>query len=250
MKTCIRSLCLLAVILACSGSPQGRITGGHTAILGQVPYQAYLAVAGSPNCGAVILSELYALTAMRCVCSAGSQNPWPASAFSVNAGTIDLYRGEVSIFVEEITLSPHRSEFNTGLALLKLRQPFVFSDYIQPIPLAKNSPVVGEQIEVSGWGRQLDTDSNMQRALQINEGTVINEAECSRSIDKSDSQVFCLDHPRSNGICRGDFGGPAVYQGELVGIAAYVLGECGSYLPDVYTSIASNYDWIVETMSA
>ncbi|XP_037942542.1 serine protease SP24D-like [Teleopsis dalmanni] len=250
MKTFLRSFYLLAAILTCSASPQGRITGGDDAVLGQVPYQASLTIGGSPNCGAVILSDRYALTLLSCVCSKGSDKPWPPQLFRVTAGSIDLYTGGVSIVVEEITINPNYSELSTGIALLKLTEAFVFSANIQPIPLANDNPIVGEDVEVSGWGRLTETDEYMQRTLQINAATIVNSDECSRVIGKSDNQVICLGHPRKNGICSGDYGGPAVYQGELIGIAAYIVGECGSYLPDVYASIPFNYEWITEKISA
>lgn len=69
---------LLGALLGCStanAGPQGRIVGGEDAVLGQLPYQAALSIGGSYNCGAVIIAERYALTALTCVCSAGKDTP-------------------------------------------------------------------------------------------------------------------------------------------------------------------------------
>lgn len=68
------ALVILSALVGCSvanGGAQTRIAGGEDAVLGQLPYQAALSVGGSYNCGAVIIAERYALTALTCVCSAG-----------------------------------------------------------------------------------------------------------------------------------------------------------------------------------
>uniref|UniRef100_A0A1I8NI91 Peptidase S1 domain-containing protein n=1 Tax=Musca domestica TaxID=7370 RepID=A0A1I8NI91_MUSDO len=249
--TLLASVC--AFVAAISGvwsAPQTRIVGGDDAVPGQLPYQAALAVGGSFNCGAVILSELYVLTSLHCVCSAGSDKPWPPQLFTVRAGTTDIYSGGVSIVVEEITVNPNYHDLSTGIALLKLRSPFTFNEYIQPIPLAQSNPPLEAEVEISGWGRTKEGQTDMYRYLQLNEATVIDPAECARDLGREDPDILCMSHPRKNGICRGDFGGPAVYNGQVVGIASAVIGECGSYLPDVFTSVAAHYQWIQNTMQA
>ncbi|XP_046802227.1 serine protease SP24D isoform X2 [Lucilia cuprina] len=227
-------------------APQSRIVGGDDAILGQIPYQAALSIAGLPTCGAVIISERYALTSLQCVCSAGSDKPWPPQMFTITAGTTDLYNGGSRIVLEKITVNPNYNDLTTGIALLKLSQPLILNDYIQPIALSKTIPPVGAEIEISGWGRTKHGENDMYRTLQINDAILIDASECFRTIGSTNDEVLCLGHTRKNGICQGDFGSPAVYHNQLVGIAASVLGECGSFLPDVFTSMAFNYNWIME----
>uniref|UniRef100_A0A1I8Q5L5 Peptidase S1 domain-containing protein n=1 Tax=Stomoxys calcitrans TaxID=35570 RepID=A0A1I8Q5L5_STOCA len=243
------ALLTLGLIAFAWAAPQARIVGGDDAVLGQIPYQAALSIGGSYNCGAAILSERYALTALLCVCSAGSDRPWPPQLFTISAGTTDLYTGGSRITVEEITINPNYNDLTTGIALLKLSKPLVFSDYIQAIPLAESNPPIYADVEISGWGRTKEGEENMYRTLQINDASVMDSAQCARTLGRTNPDVICLEHPRKNGICRGDFGGPAVYEGKLVGIAAAVLEECGSFLPDIFTSVASNHKWIVEQMN-
>ncbi|XP_075155535.1 chymotrypsin-2-like [Haematobia irritans] len=238
----------LLLVSATWAAPQARIVGGDHAVLGQIPYQAALSFGGLYTCGAVILNEWYAVTSLTCVCSSGSDRPWSPQLFSVIAGTTDLYSGGSRITVGKITVNPNYHDLSTGIALLKLSEPLVFSESIQPIPMAESNPPVDADVEISGWGRIKEGDENMHRALQINDATVVNSAECFRTMGRADPDVICLGHLRKNGICRGDFGGPAVYEGKLVGIAADVVGECGSFLPDVFTSMASNYQWIMQDM--
>ena len=168
--------------------------------------------------------------------------------FSIAAGTTDLYTGGVRINLEEIIVNPNYEDLSTGIALLRLSKPLVFNENIQPISLAKTVPPVNAEVEISGWGRIKENETEMHRSLQINEAAVIDAVQCSKTLGRKDNDVICLGHPRKNGICRGDFGGPAVYQNQLVGIAAALVGECGSFLPDIFTSIPYYYNWITEQM--
>ncbi|EDV99521.1 GH12384 [Drosophila grimshawi] len=228
-----------------SSSPQGRIAGGEDATLGQLPYQASLAIGGSYNCGAVIIAERFALTALTCVCSAGKDTPWPPQLFIVSAGTVDLYNGGQRIRVEEIIVNPNYNELKTGIALLRLSEPLIFNMDVGPLPLATENPAVGSYVDISGWGRTKESDTEMYRTLQVGLAIVEAERECLEASDAPvNDQVLCLGHQRRQGICAGDIGGPAVYRDTLVGLGAEVLGECGSMLPERFISIAANYEWI------
>ncbi|XP_022211860.1 serine protease SP24D [Drosophila obscura] len=239
------------ILLACCLSqalPQARVAGGEDAVLGQLPYQAALSIGGSYNCGAVIIAERYALTALTCVCSEGKSTPWSANLFGITFGSVDLYTGGREIRVEEITINPSYNTLKTGLALLRLKESIVFDEYVSAVPLARENPPVGAQVEISGWGRTTESEASMHRALQIGQADVMLGRECRMGHAEQEpidnDQVLCLGHQRRNGVCRGDMGGPAVYQQQLVGLAGEMLGECGGLLPERFVSIASNYDWI------
>ncbi|KAL7743410.1 hypothetical protein ACLKA6_008380 [Drosophila palustris] len=229
-----------------NGGAQSRIAGGEDAELGQLPYQAALSIGGSYNCGAVIIAERYALTALTCVCSAGKDTAWPPQLFMVSAGTIDLYNGGQRIRVEEITLNPNYNELTTGIALLRLEKPLVFDKYVSALPLASKNPPLGAYVDISGWGRTKQTETDMHRTLQIGQAIVEAQRECSlvNGAIVDNDQVLCLGHGRREGICTGDIGGPAVYKDTLVGLGGEILGECGGLLPERFISIAANYDWI------
>ncbi|EDX18124.1 serine protease SP24D [Drosophila simulans] len=251
MKLTLTIGLILVAAGALEAQPQGRIAGGEDAVLGQLPYQAALSIGGSYNCGAVIIGQRYALTALTCVCSDGKDKPWSAVLFAVHVGSVDLYNGK-QIRVEEITINPNYSTLNTGIALLRLQEEITFSETISAIPLSQDVPPMGALVEVSGWGRTTESEVNMHRTLQIGAAEVMAPRECSMArrdeLLVNDDQVLCLGHGRRQGICSGDIGGPAVYQGQLVGLGAQILGECGGMLPERFISIAANYDWIQQQM--
>ncbi|XP_017056164.1 serine protease SP24D [Drosophila ficusphila] len=246
------ALGVLLVAGAVSAQPQGRIAGGEDAVPGQLPYQAALSVGGSYNCGAVIVAERYALTALSCVCSDGKDTPWPAVLFAVTVGSVDLYSGGKQIRVEEITINPNYNTLKTGIALLRLQEAIPFGENVAAIPLSKEVPPLGAQVEVSGWGRTTESEANMHRTLQIGAAEVMAPRECSlaktEEVPVENDQVLCLGHGRREGICSGDIGGPAVFQGQLVGLGGQVLGECGGMLPERFISIAANFDWIQQQL--
>nr|XP_016924073.1 serine protease SP24D [Drosophila suzukii] len=243
----------LILVAGALAQPQGRIAGGEDAVPGQLPYQAALSVGGSYNCGAVIIGQRYALTALTCVCSEGKDTPWPAVLFAVTVGSVDLYTGGKQIRVEEITINPNYSSLKTGIALLRLQEDIPSGANVAAIPLSQDIPPLGAQVEVSGWGRTTASEVNMHRTLQIGETEVMAPRECALAEKEElavveNDQVLCLGHGRRQGICSGDIGGPAVYQGHLVGLGAQVLGECGDILPERFVSIATNYDWIQQQL--
>ena len=55
---------------------------------------------------------------------------------------------------------------------------------------------------------------------------------------------FCADSDKGENIFYGDSGGPAVVNGELVGVASAVGGYTDPDLPGIFTRIDVFYDWI------
>lgn len=171
----------------------------------------------------------------------------------MTVGSVDLYSGGKQVRVAEIILNPNYITLKSGLALLRLEEDLPFGETVAAIPLARETPPQGANVEISGWGRTTESEVNMHRTLQIGEAEVMAPRECALAKTEEEpvpenEQVLCLGHGRRQGICSGDIGGPAVFEGELVGLGAQMLGECGGMLPERFISIPSYYDWIQEQL--
>lgn len=137
------------------------------------------------------------------------------------------------------------------MALLELEEPLVFTDNIKPIELATEEVPSGADVIISGWGR-LYTGGPIPHRLQWNTLTALSNEECravSSTYEFIDNTIICLAHAQDNGACNGDSGGPATYEGKLVGIAGFVVGGCGSNNPDGYAKVSQHLEWIQENMS-
>lgn len=66
-------------------------------------------------------------------------------------------------------------------------------------------------------------------------------------VKKAPEKTFFCGRIEKGGPCGGDSGGPAVYEGELVGIVTLGIKNC-SHPNSVhaYTSVANYYNWILE----
>ncbi|XP_017470481.1 PREDICTED: serine protease SP24D-like [Rhagoletis zephyria] len=220
--------------------PSPRILNARVAGSGQFPYQVSVRVGGQHNCGGVIISQIYVLTAAHCVYS------FRTSQLTVQAGSINRTEGGVVAGVSKITPHEEFYFYNNDIALLKLNISLEYSDLIQPIPLAAILPPAGVQVTVSGWGRIREAGPLSDTLLYARNLFVLKTEDCSKFVGSSTLQILCLQKVLGNGICDGDDGGPAVYQGFLIGIASYNSNGCGNNNPDGFTKIPYFKRWIVE----
>lgn len=63
--------------------------------------------------------------------------------------------------------------------------------------------------------------------------------------------TLCTKNPVGIGLCIGDSGGPLITQKaprEVIGIASWTQGRCGSGSPDVYARVFSHLKFIRSAM--
>ncbi|KAH8318274.1 hypothetical protein KR074_006834, partial [Drosophila pseudoananassae] len=221
-----------------------RIVGGTRATSGQFPHQIALRNRGSFICGGSILSNNYVLTAAHCVKS--GNNVTPASQLDVQAGSLTLSDGGVRVKVAAVTVNPSYKGKGHDVAVLRLEKNLDFSSQIKAIKLATSDPPNDATVEISGWGRisQGGPISNNLLYLRVKH---ISRETCQRRYmrDLYDT-TMCLLHDSKKGACNGDSGGPATYEGQLVGVASFVIGGCARAAPDGYERVSKLNQWIKE----
>ncbi|XP_075157301.1 chymotrypsin-2-like [Haematobia irritans] len=244
----ILALALASAVTALPPANNDRIVNGEKAKEGQFPHQVSLqTVEGAHVCGGSILNERFVLTAAHCVGNDGASESFPAEDYRVRVGTTTYQTGGQLLKVKRIISHKSYGNFLNDLALLELAEPLKWSDNIKPIELADAEVMPGEKIIISGWG-MLSSSGPIPDDLQWTTVQAISQEECDAKMLWGVDSLICLGHFNSNGACWGDSGGPATYQGKLVGVSAFVVNNCGSEYPDGYTKVFYHKDWILENM--
>ncbi|MFD9892444.1 S1 family peptidase [Amycolatopsis sp. NPDC059027] len=127
------------------------------------------------------------------------------------------------------------------IALIRLTAPAKSA----PMKVAANLPSAGAAIKLLGWGWESNTDHYSPKKLKQLDTTVLDGSAC--GID--DTEV-CVKQSPTAAACHGDSGTPALVNGEAVAVTSRgTSGSCGSG-GTIYTGIASNMDWIRDTIGA
>lgn len=250
----VPALLLLGSFSACWAAPSidGRVVGGVDASQAQFPHQISLRYRGSHNCGGSIVARSWVLTAAHCVTTTDASGALVAYApkdLNVRAGSNDRFSGGVINQVVEVIVHEDYGNFLNDVALLRLETPFIYSSTIQAIALPKQNTPDDADIIISGWGR-LTQGGDLPRYLQWNTLKSLSRDECQQRIGYGYPNILCLIHEVNNGACNGDSGGPAHYNNEIVGIAGFVYGGCGTNNPDGYARVFSFVDWIKQRIEA
>uniref|UniRef100_A0A0K8VIH5 Trypsin-5 n=1 Tax=Bactrocera latifrons TaxID=174628 RepID=A0A0K8VIH5_BACLA len=164
------------------------------------------------------------------------------SDYWIRAGTVKFNTGGVVIQVAEVKIHPLHSDFNYDIALLRLSSPLSFNDKIKPVLLASTDLPDGTPTIITGWGGV--SSGGLADQLQYNTEYTLNHDTCVKRLNTLADSMRCLDKSAGNGICGGDFGGPAVANGVLIGISSFGVNDCGSSLPNGFTDVVYTRDWI------
>ncbi|CAH1774022.1 unnamed protein product [Owenia fusiformis] len=239
-----------------------QITNGREATPHSWPWQASLRTANGAthNCGAVLISDRWVLTAAHCINSIYDN----VATYRVVLGThyqFDYNANEYSAHLEQMI--PHHLYDQEGpgfpydIALLKLDLPVPFNRYIQPVclPLEGEEFTTQDECFLTGWGDTRGTgDENVLNEVQIEP---VANADCAAMWARYpnpgpwiyDFHICAGDGIR--GSCSGDSGGPMVCrrgsQWILAGVSSWAMRGCDTPgFPSVYSRITSFLAWINE----
>ncbi|GJQ80977.1 hypothetical protein Trydic_g4793 [Trypoxylus dichotomus] len=239
------------------------VIGGESASLGDFPHIASLHVEGDEpgqtvwgNCAGSLISETFVVTAAHCVVRVDNKVP-----VLVRLGEID-FLGDTNnatsqkIPVQEVIVHPDYKHIHglNDIALLRLKKPAVFTQYVQPVCLNTNTDIQNE-FTVAGWGLTNITTEEISRFLQKAYVSPYDLNKCNetyfnsprpRAILPMQLCALSLNTTRQD-TCQGDSGGPMQIDSNrvvfLVGITSFGR-SCAGPTPSVYTRVSNFVDWI------
>ncbi|OWR52184.1 hemolymph proteinase 6 [Danaus plexippus plexippus] len=238
------------------------IIGGIEASPGEFPHMVALGYGGPDvyefNCGASLLSELYALTAAHCVDTLNQIKPTIARMGVVELGAT-TFNPNTDYRVADILIHPdylRRTKYH-DLSLVRMERPAEFGVNIGPICLYTNLQDPTTSLTVTGWGKTSITKEDKSEVLLKANVTVVARSKCGQSYSNwrklpsgiLNEQICAGDPQGLRDTCQGDSGGPLQglddHDGQyrLVGVTSFGRG-CGSPVPGVYTRVAHYLDWI------
>ncbi|KAL7875128.1 hypothetical protein SRHO_G00060980 [Serrasalmus rhombeus] len=245
MKSVVVVLLLAAV--ACSRA-DNKIVGGYECPPHSQPWQVFLSKDdGERWCGASLISDRWAVSAAHCYL--------PASRLALHLGEHHLFEDEGTeqrIWAEKAIPHPdyNQNTVDNDFMLVKLSEPAVFDEYVQPIPLATTCAKEGEQCLVSGWGNQINTGVDYATVLQCLDLPVIARSDCEASYTGQITEnMFCAGFMEGGkDSCQTDSGGPLVCDGKLQGVVSWGNGCAFPGNPGVYAEVCRYIDWVKDIM--
>ncbi|KAJ0171707.1 hypothetical protein K1T71_012470 [Dendrolimus kikuchii] len=262
-----------------------RIIGGNATTISMYPWLGIIEYERiNPGniflCGGTLISARYFLTAAHCIAGFmitnigtpkvvrlgehDTDNPGKDCMIADGGGNY-CTNGEVRINIE--TLIPH-PEFNLripkdDIGLIKLVSMAPFTDFIRPICLPTSesditlNPPPPEQFTLytAGWGAtEYAKFSNVKRHIDL---PYVGPQECQEAYRRSYIRInmdgkMCAGGIAGKDSCKGDSGGPLMYQNglmhEVLGVVNAGLG-CGlDGIPGLYAKVFSYREWINTTI--
>lgn len=256
------------------GAAGNKIVGGVATAVDEYPWMVLIEHKSGGSvltpCGGVLISARYVLTAAHCVTErrvtvgrpthirlgeydTGREGP---DCVPVEAGGEDCTEGALSIPIEKIIAHPQYEPKSTqkrnDIALIRMRRPAPFTDFIRPICLPSQDMTLRTKpfnLTAAGWGTD-DTEQNSPIKLQVQLPYVTRE-RCApnTTIGTLWKGQLCAGGLRGQDSCRGDSGGPLMFENgrqyEVIGIVSVGAQPCGlESIPGVYTNVYQYISWI------
>lgn len=259
-----------------------RILGGNRTTLEEFPWMAILQYRKNNgqgftfSCGGTIIGSKYILTAAHCVKGLIISAVGRLSIVRLGEWDLDtdndcfesktkhgqtfrecsdpVVNAEYEDIIVHEEYQDHQTKKQHDIALIRLREPLPFTDYIRPIclPPQGSNPSTGNELYVAGWGRTENAKYSAKKLKLI--VPVAGQQQCASKFNQARIQILsthlCAGGKRGEDSCQGDSGGPLMRKDSrnnqwfVEGVVSFG-GKCGTAgLPGVYTRIASYVDWI------
>uniref|UniRef100_A0A0C9QGD9 Acrosin n=1 Tax=Fopius arisanus TaxID=64838 RepID=A0A0C9QGD9_9HYME len=232
--------------------PDFRIVGGRTSQPQAWPFLVAVYRDGYFHCGAVILDQLWIMTAAHCV------NGHKTHYYEIQAGLLRRYSySPMAQSRRARHIIPHpaynRATMHNDIALIKLDEPLHFNRWIRPTCLPQNTsnldPAPQTNCITIGWGSTMEhgPDPDDLREVQVPILTT-----CKHLVDRNNDHICAGVSEGGKDACQGDSGGPLMCQHPTsgpsqwytAGIVSHGEGCARPNEPGVYTRVSKHKDWI------
>uniref|UniRef100_K7GGY7 Ovochymase 1 n=1 Tax=Pelodiscus sinensis TaxID=13735 RepID=K7GGY7_PELSI len=239
-----------------------RVVGGEEACPHCWPWQAGLQFLGDHQCGGVVISPTWVLTAAHCIQSKSRPLHW-----TVLVGDHDRTLKESTEQVRQVkTVVVHpdfdRVSYDSDIALIQLDVPLEYNSVVRPVCLPNSTEPLSPSglCTMTGWGTTQEADGSLANRLQQTQVPILESEVCERNYyfhhpGGITARMLCAGFASSGGqdSCQGDSGGPLVCHNEkepfiLYGIISWGVGCARPKKPGVYTRVRVFLDWIKSTI--
>ncbi|XP_060806714.1 serine proteinase stubble isoform X3 [Amyelois transitella] len=221
-------------------NPNALVINGAPTYEGEWPWQIALYQTQTIDykyiCGGTLVSHRHVITAAHCVTLKNRNRV-------VNKGTLTVYLGKHNLrtsttgveirAVEDIITHPqyNATSFSRDLAVLVLRDPVQYTDWVRPVclwpeNLVDISNIINKKGSVVGWG--FDETGSATEELNLVEMPIVNQLTCIKSYPEffvryTSEYTYCAGYRNgvynkdtgtveSSSVCNGDSGGGMVFK--------------------------------------
>jgi hypothetical protein len=197
-----------------------KIAGGQT--VAAAPWAVQVNAAGG-FCSGTIISARWVLTAAHCL--ADNSNP---ASYSVKVGNVNRGSGT------QAGVIALKTRFDVALLQLDRDVNTTFAT------LAAADPPVNASVDVYGWGVTCETCSlaDVLKTANMRVESIHSNTDGSREVILKQANGYPLG---------GDSGGPAIYNGTVVGELCCGDSGPGGTGSEIYSSVAGSLSWITAT---
>ncbi|KAL9955508.1 hypothetical protein ACROYT_G036842 [Oculina patagonica] len=235
-----------------------RILGGQHASPGEWPWHVQLnwrGYAEAQYCSGSLLTPEWIITAAHCVEDQGIAEIIGIVLgdldIKTNSGTEQIFRA--SKFIKHPLYNTEKTGLAYDFALLKLPEPAIMNDHVQPVCLPESSEKlpVGTVCWETGWGL---TTHDGKMSEHLKELEVIVEDPKLSPHTVHETMFITKTNTKGHGTCRGDSGGPVVHERDgtwyLEGVHSWGRPSCGQEgYYDGQADVRTVLKWIKDTMS-
>ncbi|XP_063833966.1 phenoloxidase-activating enzyme-like [Ostrinia nubilalis] len=265
------------------GGADNKITGGSATNVDQYPWLTLIEYARSDNsiallCGGALISSRYVLTAAHCITGSILKNGTPKNVrlgeydsshtgpdcILVEGGGEDCTEGIVVLPIEKSIPHPEYNPITkrNDIGLIRTQRAAPYTDFIRPICLPvvdiTVTPPPNFKLWAAGWGAINSTVKKSSIKLHV-DLPFVSQRECQPSYVKPGLKAdlwngqLCAGGEAGKDSCRGDSGGPLMFENEklydMLGVVSFGPSPCGKEdAPGVYTKVYAYVDWIRENI--